>query len=153
MKTISHTWWFSRRLITNNIMENSKSIWLLSIKWDALECVDSHEISISVYPASINCRQWAIQHIACNYCSNKSALLSTIDLTILNDSAWYKSAMVQIDGLMQERRNSSALAMELCLSCTNPVKLFWTFHSCCNDAIHTFLTQVAINIDAKEITI
>ena len=25
-----------------------------------------------------------------------------------------------IDGLVQERRNSSALAMELCLSCTNP---------------------------------
>ena len=24
-----------------------------------------------------------------------------------------------IDGLVQERRNSSALAMELCLSCTN----------------------------------
>ena len=28
--------------------------------------------------------------------------------------------MAQIDGLVQERRNSSALAMELCLSCTNP---------------------------------
>ena len=25
-----------------------------------------------------------------------------------------------MDGLMQERRNSSALAMELCLSCINP---------------------------------
>ena len=28
----------------------------------------------------------------------------------------------QIDGLVQERRNSSALAMELGLSCTNPSK-------------------------------
>ena len=28
----------------------------------------------------------------------------------------------QIDGLVQERRNSSALAMELLLSCTNPSK-------------------------------
>ena len=27
---------------------------------------------------------------------------------------------IHIDGLMQERRNSSALAMELRLSCTNP---------------------------------
>ena len=27
---------------------------------------------------------------------------------------------VHIDGLVQERRNSSALAMELCLSCINP---------------------------------
>ena len=28
--------------------------------------------------------------------------------------------LYHIDGLVQERRNSSALAMELCLSCTNP---------------------------------
>ena len=27
---------------------------------------------------------------------------------------------IHIDGLVQERRNSSALAMELRLSCTNP---------------------------------
>ena len=26
----------------------------------------------------------------------------------------------EIDGLVQETRNPSALAMELCLSCTNP---------------------------------
>ena len=32
--------------------------------------------------------------------------------------------MYQIDGLVQERRNSSALAMELCLSSTNPLKWF-----------------------------
>ena len=30
-------------------------------------------------------------------------------------------ALYQIDGLVQERHNSSALAMELCLSCANPV--------------------------------
>ena len=34
-----------------------------------------------------------------------------------------------IDGLVQERRNSSALAIELRLSCTNPLiyecKIFW----------------------------
>ena len=29
-----------------------------------------------------------------------------------------------IDGLVQEIRNSSALAMELCLSCTNPLICF-----------------------------
>ena len=28
--------------------------------------------------------------------------------------------MCHIDGLVQERHNSSALAMELCLSCINP---------------------------------
>ena len=30
--------------------------------------------------------------------------------------------ILQIDGLVQERHNSSALAMELRLSCTNPLK-------------------------------
>ena len=33
----------------------------------------------------------------------------------------------QVDGLVQERRNSSALAMELCISCTNPPK--WCIHA------------------------
>ena len=33
------------------------------------------------------------------------------------------SSYYRIDGLMQERRNSSALAMELRLSCTNPLIL------------------------------
>ena len=34
---------------------------------------------------------------------------------------------VNIDGLLQERRNSSALEMELRLSCTNPTICFvWT---------------------------
>ena len=32
--------------------------------------------------------------------------------------------MVEIDGLVQERRNSSALAMVLRLSCTNPSKCY-----------------------------
>ena len=34
----------------------------------------------------------------------------------------------QINGLVQERRNSSALAMELCLSCTKPSKCKVSFH-------------------------
>ena len=34
-----------------------------------------------------------------------------------------------IDGLVQERRNSSALAMELRLSCTNPSICEWTKYS------------------------
>ena len=36
---------------------------------------------------------------------------------------WLKVRLLRrshFDGLVQERRNSSALAMELCLSCTNP---------------------------------
>ena len=37
------------------------------------------------------------------------------------DETWWD----HIDGLVQERRNSSALAMELRLSCTNP-SISWT---------------------------
>ena len=33
----------------------------------------------------------------------------------------HKSYNDNFDGLVQGRRNSSALAMELCLSCTNPL--------------------------------
>ena len=33
---------------------------------------------------------------------------------------WMQFNWFNIDVLVQERRNSSALAMELCLSCTNP---------------------------------
>ena len=47
------------------------------------------------------------------------------------DNGWVESTKEstneQIDGLMQERRNSSALAMELCLSCIDPSK--WTHHN------------------------
>ena len=31
-----------------------------------------------------------------------------------------QAVYIHLDGLVQERRNSSALAVELCLSCTNP---------------------------------
>ena len=36
-----------------------------------------------------------------------------------------RGLLYQIDELMLERRNSSALAMELRLSCTNPSKYQW----------------------------
>ena len=39
------------------------------------------------------------------------------------------AAHSQIDGLVQERRNSSALAMELSFSCTNPSKWFFEHNS------------------------
>ena len=38
---------------------------------------------------------------------------------------WGKGLLAHIDGLVQERRNSSALTMELRLSCTNPS--IWLF--------------------------
>ena len=44
-----------------------------------------------------------------------------------------KSCEDYIDGLGQERRNSSALAMELSLSCTNPLTSRWYRNSHCKD--------------------
>ena len=38
-----------------------------------------------------------------------------------------------IDGLVQERRNSSAVAMELRLSCTNPLIYVDAFSDCFNE--------------------
>ena len=41
-----------------------------------------------------------------------------------------------IEGLVQKRRNSSALAMELRLSCTNPSISFWTTHWPLGDVVY-----------------
>ena len=44
----------------------------------------------------------------------------------------YKTLMLaagEIDGLVQERRNSIANALELCLSCNNPSKWFLVIHN------------------------
>ena len=38
----------------------------------------------------------------------------------MKDSEKIDHVSVHIDGLVQERRNSNVLAMELCLPCTNP---------------------------------
>ena len=39
----------------------------------------------------------------------------------MNPIAYGNNIMAYIEGLVQERRNSSALAMELRLSCTDPL--------------------------------
>ena len=49
----------------------------------------------------------------------------------------------QTDGLMQERRNSIANAVELCLSCTNPSRCFF-FMSSEYDFCYTFVTAICI---------
>ena len=53
---------------------------------------------------------------------------------------WWPSSLTHIDGLVQERRNSSTLAMVLRLSCTNPsICVIWyglvRYH--CSYIIHT----------------
>ena len=40
---------------------------------------------------------------------------------------WDLENMTYIDRLVQERRNSSALAMELRLSYTNPINMYWSY--------------------------
>ena len=52
--------------------------------------------------------------------------------------AW-RYVLDYIDGLVQERRNSSALAMELRLSCTNPS--IWTCYSCTLYSTHSWLQR------------
>ena len=54
-------------------------------------------------------------------------------------SAWH----YHIDGLMQERRNSSALAMELLLSCTNP-SIWWYEWVICTKTECSFRTSQAL---------
>ena len=48
------------------------------------------------------------------------SLTLTLILTHCQTHSRYTHSLVHIDGLVQERRNSSASAMELYLSCTNP---------------------------------
>ena len=40
-------------------------------------------------------------------------------------ASWWQAQKTYCDGLVQDRWNSSALAMELCLSCTNPSIWSW----------------------------
>ena len=45
-----------------------------------------------------------------------------------NISHFFCHLQLHIDGLMQERHNSIANALELCLSCTNPSIWYWIRH-------------------------
>ena len=48
-----------------------------------------------------------------------------VDFAIVMNEVMIAWKQHHIDGLVQERRNSSALAMELRLSCTNPSVYRW----------------------------
>ena len=60
---------------------------------------------------------------------------------------WTHAPWADIDGLVQNRFNSSALAMELCFCCTNPSIWFYGF-------THAFKTQFWLhwsgNIEAAQ---
>ena len=51
---------------------------------------------------------------------NNNSLVLCTPYTCENITAALRKVQQHIDGLVQERCNSSALAMELCLSCINP---------------------------------
>ena len=53
-------------------------------------------------------------------CNNKSALVQVMAWCWIGNKPLSELTMTQINGLVQERRNFSAFAMELHLSCTNP---------------------------------
>ena len=80
--------------------------------------------STGIHPGFHACRQtvgtlwrWCYESLTCP----RRVLVSFREL---NSMIWisknYRLEIFHIDGLVQERRNSSALAMELRLSCTNP---------------------------------
>ena len=66
--------------------------------------------------------QWAgDENIWCFlWCYREQAAGKTAELSVIWDAMMLTWHHWNIDGLVQERRNSSALAMELRLSCTNP---------------------------------
>ena len=68
-------------------------------------CAQGH-----MQPCEMNTMQYVLGKFQIQWVWRIQVFLS---LQICND---------EIDGLMQERGNSSALAMELCLSCINPLK-------------------------------
>ena len=51
--------------------------------------------------------------------------------------------MTYIDGIVEERRNSSAVAVELCLSCTSPS--IWYYEPYCFKGITGCLTSVSLH--------
>ena len=109
--------------------EFSCSNFIVSYK---IECFDSNSLSVqsqfnsmrnsvenySIVP--LNC-SISIGTSKCIMLNRQEATIQTNDDSIPLDKN-IKLEIDQIDGLMQERRNSSALAVELRLSCINPSK-------------------------------
>ena len=61
----------------------------------------------------------------------------------LDEMNWWEQSY--IDGLVQERRNSSALAMELHLSCSNPSIYAGVFHV--HDLVHDCSISIALAVE------
>ena len=66
----------------------------------------------------------------------------------MSDCGHYCRCLHKIDGLVQERRNSIANALELCLSCTNPSK-WWSVLAFIIYSCEMNLTGGAQNINIR----
>ena len=78
-------------------------------------------------------------------------LLSIVIMILFGDK--YKHHLVKSDGLVQERHNSSALAMELRLSRTNP--LHWRHNECdgvLNHQLHNCLLNRLFRRRSKKVS-
>ena len=85
---------------------------------------DRDKIAVSHMPCVLHflSRHWPRNKKNTIFCISGDILILVADRTMFV-SKWFASVVKlipHIDGLVQERRNSSALAMELRLSCTNP---------------------------------
>ena len=58
----------------------------------------------------------------CKITTATSPRVQWVRKNVYSNSMWQNKIWKQINGLMKERRNSSANALELSLSCTNPLK-------------------------------
>ena len=76
------------------------------------ECLDRYATGRRLFLLRICTRLMLYKYFVCK-CPARGPILTAEELFMLND---------QIDGLVQERRNSIANALELRLSCTNPLK-------------------------------
>ena len=80
---------------------------------------------------------------------NKTA--KTVLIVSLCGGWWWKYIYIYVrynlDGLMQERRNSNALAMELCQSCTNPsIWLSYVIIFSCDQAALQMVFSVRLSV-------
>ena len=67
-----------------------------------------------LYNAILYTCQWLL------YTGMPTLIYVTVDMKTNCNKLQYIHLHAHIDGLVQERRNSTANALELCLSCTNP---------------------------------
>ena len=112
-----------------NVSDNFSDSHHSAISWKLWWCHDMGRLSTLLALCEWNAlvtggilTQWAgDENIWCFLCCYREQTAGkTAELLVIWDAMMLTWHHWNIDGLVQERRNSSALAMELRLSCTNP---------------------------------